>query len=184
MRHSIRFTCLFFSLFLMSQSAFGQELYAMSSDWDDSFREWTFVTADEEEGTFGQRWLTQNDWTEWNYSFNNLNGTLRRKWDDNPNHWELRTGGSVINIVTKWRNDFTEWRVSKGTLQLTIRSRYTNNLDEWVLRDKEYGNFSLQSEWEKDPRDWNIYDELAPEITMDMKLAMCFISIISSVPRL
>jgi len=164
-------------------SAFSQELYAINTAWDDSFVEWTFITADEQVGSFNQRWSSQEDWTEWVFSFDDLRGTLKMKWLDNPNHWELRFGGDVVNISTKWRNDFTEWRISKGSLKMTIRSRYTNNLDEWLLVGDQYGNFSMKTEWENDPRDWNIYDELSHDISMDMKLAMCFISIISSAPR-
>lgn len=172
-------------LFVVSLSinTIAQELYAINVVWDDSFAEWSFITADEKEGRFSKRWINREDWTEWTFSFDELHGRVKMKWQDNPNHWELSYGGSVVNVVTRWRNDITEWRISKGPIKLTIKSRYTNNLDEWILVGDRYGSFSLKTEWDNDPRDWHIYDELDQKITMDMKLAMCFISIISSAPR-
>ena len=42
----------------------------------------------------------------------------------------------------------------------------------------------MQTEWENDPRDWNIYDELDERVSLEMKLAMTFITIINSAPRI
>jgi len=160
-----------------------QELFAINAAWSDSFSEWSYITAKEEEGTLGLRWLNGNDWTEWVFDFDGLRGTLQMKWADDPNTWELRSGGVVVNIRTKWKNDFSEWRISDGTTQLSFRSKYTNSISEWRLVEKRYGNFSMQTEWENDPRDWNIYDELDETISLEAKLAMTFIAVINSIPR-
>lgn len=182
-----RLNLLFFYLlffFLGGTHLCGQELYAINASWSDSFVEWSFVTADEEEGSFGVRWPNRENWTEWVFEFDGYNGTLRMKWDNNPNIWELRSGGEVINIKTKWRNDFSEWRLSDGNNQLTFESRYTNNISEWRLKDNHFGDFTLKTEWENDPRDWNIYDDLPESITLEMKLGMVFIAVINSIPRI
>lgn len=160
-----------------------QELYAINTTWSDSFSEWSFVTADEEEGSLGLRWVNRDDWTEWIFDFDGYSGTLKMKWADDPNRWELRSGGVVVNIRTKWKNDFSEWRISDGSSQLSFRSRYTNTISEWSLTDKRYGRFSIQTEWENDPRDWNIYDELDETVSLEVKLAMAFIAVINSSPR-
>lgn len=169
--------------FLICASLQGQQLYAINAEWNDSFREWSFVTADEEEGTFGLRWLDGNDWSEWIFDFEGLHGTLKMKWGDDPNTWELRSGGEVVNIKTKWKNDFTEWRVSQGTTQLSIRSKYTNNISKWSVVEQRYGNFILETEWDNDPRDWYIYDELGEDVSTSLKLALTFIVVINSIPR-
>jgi len=173
-----------FLLFLSSCPVMhGQELFAINTTWSDSFSEWSFVTADEEEGTLGLRWLNGDDWTEWIFDFDGYSGTLKMKWADDPNRWELRSGGAVVNIRTKWKNDFSEWRISDGSTQLSFRSRYTNTISEWSLVEKRYGKFSIQTEWENDPRDWNIYDELDESVSIEVKLAMTFIAVINSSPR-
>ena len=169
--------------FLAVASLNGQELYAINAAWSDSFIEWSFVTVDEEEGYLAVRWPNRENWSEWVFDFNGYSGTLRMKWDNNPNIWELRYGGEVVNIKTKWRSDFSEWRISDGISQLTFASRYTNTISEWRLLEKNYGNFILKTEWENDPRNWNIYDELDKSIPIGMKLAMTFIAIINSIPR-
>lgn len=171
-----------FSLILFAQT-YAQELFAINAAWSDSFTEWSFITADEKEGSFGLRWLNGNDWTEWNFDFDGQPGTMKMKWADDPNTWELRSGGVVINIRTKWKNDFSEWRVSEGTTRLSIRSKYTNAVGEWQAKNEQYGNFTLKSEWENDPRDWEIYDEMDTDISIEMKLAMTFIAVINSIPR-
>lgn len=172
---------LFFSF--AAEHLFGQELYAINATWSDSFVEWSFVSTNEEEGNFSVRWPNREYWSEWVFDYDGYSGTLKMKWDNNPNIWELRYGGEVVNIKTKWRNDFSEWRISDGTSQLTFASRYTNNISEWRLKEKRLGIFNLKTEWENDPRDWNIYDELDESITIGMKLAMTFIAIINSIPR-
>lgn len=173
----------FLFLYFFCTTLVGQELYAINATWSDSFREWSFISADEQEGTLALRWLNRNDWTDWTFSFDGFHGTLKMKWADDPNTWELRSGGTVINIRTKWKNDFSEWRISEGMTSLTFRSRYTNNISEWHLTDSQHGKFSMLTEWENDPRDWNIYDELRETISLELKLAMAFIAVINSSPR-
>ena len=176
-----------FSLLSVFLSCIGsisaQELYAINAAWSDSFTEWKFITADEEEGDFGLRWLSGDDWTEWKFDMEGQSGTFQMKWADDPNSWELRSGGEVINIRTKWKNDFSEWRLSDGTIQISFRSKYTNDINEWSILDNRYGDFYLQTEWENDPRDWHIYDETKQSISFEMKLAMTFIAIINSIPK-
>jgi len=173
----------FLFFFFACASLPAQELYGINATWSDSFKEWSFITVDEQEGSLSLRWLNRSDWTEWTFSFDGLHGTIKMKWADDPNTWELRSGGTVINIRTKWKNDFSEWRISEDRTILNFRSKYTNSISEWNLVETQYGNFTIQTEWENDPRDWNIYDELQETISLELKLAMTFIAIINSSPR-
>jgi len=174
----------FLFLMILSVQTDAQELFAINASWSDSFTEWSFITADEQEGSFGLRWPNGNNWTEWIFDFEGLHGTMKMKWADDPNTWELRSGGEVINIRTKWKNDFSEWKISDGTTRLSFRSKYTNSISEWRVVDKLYGTFTMQTEWENDPRDWNIYDEMDETISIQMKLAMTFIAVTNSIPRI
>ena len=163
-----------------------QALYSIHTVWDDSFSEWEVYTdiEEDEEGSFTLRWPLSNDWSEWSFRLGSFSGVFEQQWKDNPNVWELRADNEVINIRTRWTNDFTEWRLTSGTVKLTLRSRYTNQLSEWYVVDKKYGSFEMVSENERDPRDWEIYDDLNDEISMPFRLALSFIVITNSTPRI
>jgi hypothetical protein len=162
-----------------------QVLTGAATKWNDSFREWSFYTLDEEaEGELRLRWSTGDDWTDWNYYLEDRTGNIRIKWRDNPNEWEIRGENVVVSARTLWNDDPREWRISgpKGR-QFTFKSRYGNQLDEWQISDDRYGYFSIYTNWEGDPRDWVIVDELFEEVTLPEKMAMVFIAIYHSSPR-
>lgn len=186
-------------LFMPSLYAQAPAITTVSSRWQNSFVEWdvfsTLRAEDLEEGEeveeeyYGEmklRWLNvRDDFSEWDYELGGQRGTIRQKWKDDPQQWELRSyTGVVITMRTTWNNDFKEWRVSDNAITLNIRSKWTNQLDEWELRDSNYGNFYLYTLRTRDPRDWAIEDKLAPEIPEEMKLAMIFIAIFHSTPKM
>ena len=58
-----------------------QVLTAISSKWSDSFGEWTIYTDNQElEGVLRLRWLTTDNWNEWEYRIGDATGTIRTKW--------------------------------------------------------------------------------------------------------
>ncbi len=129
----------------MALPAQEQRLSGISSRWSDSFVEWeiyavnadTSTAAEEKEsdypdedvvGELKLRWLNiRDDWSEWDFQIGEWRGTIRQKWKDDKNQWELRTyEGDVVTMRTAWPNDFKEWRVTDNTMALTLRSRWTN----------------------------------------------------------
>ncbi len=166
--------------------------------WQDSFVEWelfsTLRQADLEEGEVAEeelygnlklRWLNvRDDWSEWDYELGGQRGTIRQKWKDDPQQWELRSySGSIITMRTTWSGDLKEWRVSDNSISLHIKSKWTNQLDEWLVQDSNYGKFYLYTLRARDPRDWAIEDNLDPVISEEMKLAMIFLVIFNSSPK-
>lgn len=165
-----------------------QYLTAISSRYDDSFIEWRFYAeneaAEEEEGELKIRWqIREDDWSEWDYRIGEVFGTIKMKWKDNPEEWELRGNNLIVSARTLWPRDFREWRISDGTTSVTLKSKWTNQADEWLLRDTDSGNFSMYTNYERDPRDWVIVDELNDEVSFEMKLMMMFIVVFNSTPR-
>lgn len=176
---------IFFLIFILGGTALhAQYLESVHTLYSDSFREWTIYDLDENEGYIKQQWILRDNWTEWEYELGDISGQIKLKWQDNPNEWEVRGDGEVISVKTLWRNDFTEWRLDDGTHRITFRSLYTNNANIWTIREKTFGPFSLETEWNNDPRDWIIYDELDADISPHMKMAMVFIAIFQSSPKL
>jgi hypothetical protein len=85
---------------------------------------------------------------------------------------------------TAWAGDFKEWRVSDNDVTLNIRSKWSNQFDEWQVQDANYGNFHLYTLRAQDPRDWAVNDQLAPNISEEMKLAMIFLVIYNTSPKM
>ncbi|MBK8968550.1 MAG: hypothetical protein IPM36_18160 [Lewinellaceae bacterium] len=177
-----------------------QRLSGISSRWSDSFVEWELfafapdsVQASEDDapeeiavGALQLRWLNvRDDWTEWEYSIGEEQGTIRMKWKDDPSQWELRTySGDVISMRTAWRGDFSEWRVTDNTISLTLRSRWTSQLDEWLVQENTSGSFYMYTLVEGDPRDWAIEDGLDETVSQPMKMALIFLTVFHASPRI
>ncbi len=173
---------LFTYLPLLVQS---QVLHSFATKWSNSFVEWHFYTEDEElEGELNMKWLMQNDWTEWDYRIGETFGGIKRKWKDNPNEWELRGRNRIVTARTIWTGDMREWRITDNNRTLTLRSKWGNQTDEWELRDRQYGKFYMYTRYERDPREWEIVDELKSEITFEMKMMLAFIVIFHSSPKI
>ena len=176
---------IFFLLLSIAVSA--QYLDGIGTKWSDDFTEWNIYTIDEEDeeqvGTLGLRWRTELDWSQWDFRLGELSGSIQRIFKNDPTQWEVRIGNEVTSIRTKWSNDFSEWRITDNTKTLTFQSRYTNNYDQWIVKGDTYGQFMMYTEWENDPREWIIVDELDEEISFAMKLAMLFIATYHSSPK-
>ena len=177
-----------FNFLLLSLCCFqlnAQEiLTGVGTKWSDEFREWTIYTDDEEvEGDLIMRWQMKNDWTEWDYRIDEEIGSIRMKWKDDPSQWEIRGNGEIITARMLWKNDVREWRITNNTKSITLKSKWGNNLNEWLLKEDKYGYFEIYTEWENDPREWVIVDELDEDISLPMKMAFIFIAIYHSSPK-
>lgn len=165
-------------------SAQAQYLTGLATKWSDSFSEWTIFTDDESvEGDLEMKWKMQNDVSEWQYRIGEEIGRIKLKWRDNPNEWEIRGNNQIITARTLWNNQFREWRIKGNGTQFTLRCKYGNTTDEWELRNSSNGIFEIYTNWEGDPREWNIVDELDESIGLPMKMAIVFIATFHSIPR-
>lgn len=173
-------------------------LYSISTRWNDSFVEWetycydadTSAAAGDEPdvyacGNLQLRWLNiQDDWTDWDFQWGDLRGSVRRKWKDDPTHWELRAfDGSVITMRAAWANDLHEWRVTDNNISLTLRTRWGNQLDEWIVDDNTRGQMRVYTARRNDPRDWNIDDDLIAAVPQSMRLALVFLCVYHACPK-
>jgi hypothetical protein len=199
MRYFLLFLC-----FCYGVKAAAQTLHSVSTRWSDSFVEWEIyaimpedtVEADPEEdseqpeeqryGELRLRWLNvRDDFSEWDYELGDERGTIRQKWKDDPSQWELRSyDGNVVSIRTLWSNDLTEWRVTDNSITLNLKSRWKNQFDEWLADDPARGRFYLYTYLERDPRDWAIEDSLDTSVSASMKMALIFLTVFNSSPRM
>ncbi len=166
---------------IMPFSMTAQQVIGLATRWNDTFREWSIYTEDEElEGTLNLRW--QDRWSEWEYRIGEVTGQIRQKWRDDPSAWELRSGMDIITIRTVWKDDFRNWRISNGRKQVTLKTRYGNLWDEWSLREAD-GFFNIYTNFEGDPRDWVIEHDMDDSFNLSMQMALAFIAIYNSIPK-
>ena len=170
------------SLFLLPWLLAAQYLTGVATYYNDSFSEWRFFTdIEEEEGTLRLQW--EGDWSEWDYRLGEISGTIKMKWKDKPDEWELRGNNNIVTARTLWNGDFTEWRIKSGSQTFTLKSKWKNQFDVWSIQNSNYGEFSLETNWERDPRDWNIFDALNDEVDFEAKVMVMFIVIFHSSPK-
>lgn len=161
-----------------------QYITGIGTRWNDAFTEWIIYTDDPSlEGELTMRWKLNLDWTEWDYRLGEEAGSIKMKFKGNPSQWELRGGNEIITIFMVWPNDVREWRLTDNSITLTLKSRWGNNLNEWQLSTEKYGRFDIVSNYENDPREWNVWDELDEEISIHMKIALLFIATFHSSPK-
>ena len=176
---------LFILLFLLTTVSYTQVLIGMGTRWNDTFKEWVLYTYDEgDEGELQLSWAFNDDWTSWQYSLLESNGTIKQKWKNNPNEWELRGENFIVTARTVWPDKFTEWRISDGQCTFTIRSRYGNNLEEWESRSEDCGQWRAYTTYEGDPRDWVIESELSHDSAFQLSMMAAFITMFHSTPKL
>jgi len=172
-------------LFLILLPSLGaQNISSVHTRWDDTFREWIVYDTDADmEGTINMRWQINNDWSKWDYNFGEEGGTIDQKWRDNPEEWELRGYDDFIYARTVYSRDLTSWRLKGEEITLTFQSQSSFRQNEWRLQTKGYGEFVVHTEFQGDPRDWIVYDDLSEDVSFSMKMAMIFLAIYHGSPH-
>jgi hypothetical protein len=172
-----------FLFFLSLSTLFGQRLTGISTQWNDSFVEWTIYTEYEgEEGELRLRWTARETWREWDYRIGERSGQIRAKWPDRYDEWEVRGDNLIVSARALWRNDPREWRIS-GPDGRTYKwqSRYGNTFEEWVIGSEDYGFMEMYTTYLGDSRDWVIIDEI--DVSLPEKLMLVFLTIFHSTPK-
>lgn len=194
------YKCFLVFLFALGFTAvMAQTLDAVNARWDDEFTEWDIYTMEgdqtvverggeeiievEASGQLVMRWQADLNWTEWDFMIDDVIGSVKQTWKDDPTQWELRIGSEVITCRAAWRDDLSEWRITNNRKTLVWRSKYRRNFSEWELRDDRYGEFYVYATYVNDPRDWSIDDQLDESIPFSMKMAMTFLAIYHSIDR-
>lgn len=172
-----------FLLFFVNLSFAQALLYEAGTETDASLAQWYLVSDLEEDGVLETKWKLKKNYKEWTYSMGEKSGDIKLKWDAEPIRWELRSDdGVVVQMVQSWRDDITEWKVECEGIELKYEMPQKNDKCFWTAEDPEFGYFECITVYERDFRDWEIFDELSEEITFEMKLSMFFISIYSHLP--
>lgn len=162
-----------------------QKIIGIGTRYNDTFREWVITTGDDElRGDLRMRWAFRDDWTEWDLQIGELTATIEQKWKDDPNLWEIRCNGEVVNAKTTWPGEFNRWKLTDGKNQFNWGTKYVNERDEWFTDKNDNDFFQVYMYWEGDPREWVVVDELSSDVSMAMRIAMVFLALHFSAPRI
>ena len=172
----------FFHNFLIAQTY----LNGLSARWDDSFVEWEVYALDNEEEIEGElrlKWPFRNNWSEWVLDLGDQYLTIRLRYKNVSDHWEIRGAEHIVVMKPIWLNDITQWRISVGGKKFKWRTQYPNDLNYWYFEDNHHGYAELYTVYRDDPRDWEFNDQTI-DIPLEATIAMVFIGMYYSTPKL
>lgn len=161
-----------------------QTIIGIGTRYNDSFREWTITTDDEEvTGELRMRWSLRNDWTAWDVDLGGHHATIEQQWKEDPDLWVIRCDGVTVNARTAWPGEYYRWKLTDGKNQYNWYTLYANQRGEWMTDEKKDAFFQLYTYWEGDPREWVVVDELPEDTSLALRLAMIFLALHFSTPR-
>jgi hypothetical protein len=161
-----------------------QILTGFSARYNNDFVDWEIYTdKDSEKGNLTMTWQQPDDWTQWSYRIGEQTGTIKTKWGKDLSQWEVRGENKVITIQPYWQGDPNNWRITDNDFSLELQTKWRGRVNEWYINDSKRGQMNIFSEYQNDPRDWIIEDELEEVVSFPMKMAIIYIVIFNSVPR-
>lgn len=163
----------------------GQQITGFSTVYSDHFGEWIIYTDSEEmTGELRLQWPTPDRWGAWNYRIGDQSGTLRLKWPNRNDEWEVRGGGTLASARAYLQQDPREWSITGNLAPLRWRSVYGNQFEEWQLNGERFGYFGTFTAREGDFRDWTVVDELDDSVGLADKMLLILLTIYHSTPRI
>ena len=173
----------FFTFMLPALQA--QTPIGIGTRYNNTFREWIITTdSTDVEGELRMRWTFQDDWTAWDFELGDEHGTIDQKWEGEPDLWEIKCNGVIVNARTAWKGEFYRWKLSDGTHQYNWEPKYRSEPDEWLTEDNGKGYLQMYTYYEGDAREWVIKDELPKDVSTAMRMALIFLALHFSTPRI
>ena len=164
-----------------------QILRGMSARFNDALVEWDIYTGESddrgEKGNLTMTWQNPDDWSQWTYRVGEKTGTIKTKWNRDISQWEIRGDNKIITAQMIWSGDPRQWRITDNTMTLELKSKWANQNSEWFVDDDQRGQLFISMNFQNDPRDWNIEDELNQSVSFPMKMAIIFLTMFNSVPK-
>ena len=157
-------------------------LHFIESHYSDSFSQWIIHFDDEGQGDIELKWPTRNDWSQWLIDVGEYYGSIRQTRATDPNHWQAKINGQIIDFRTTYPGDLTHWTIRYEGIHYKLYLPYKNQVENWTLETKgDY--FDIYTSFEGDPRDWS-FEELEDNlIPTELKLASITLVISVSTPN-
>lgn len=167
------------------QAGVSQKIIGAGTQFNNSFREWVIYTDDDDlRGELRMRWTFQDDWTTWDWRVGDVAATIEQKWAEDPNLWVIRCEGVTVNAKTAWPGEFRRWKLNDGNHQINWESKYANQKDEWDIDASGDSPFQVHTYRQGDPREWVVVDKMPADVSTAMKVAMIFLTLHFSTPKI
>lgn len=160
-----------------------QHLIGMSTRYDSDISEWILYPEDEKlpECTIRARWSIPSNPGEWDFRMGEISGTIRLKWKDRLDEWEIIGDNIITRLKMVWPGNLSEWRVETSDKEYTIQSKYNFVLGDWLVKSKGDSPFIMYPAYQNDLRDWKIEDNLPEDLHITARIGLCFAVMISNI---
>lgn len=175
--------CVLFACTLGINSLNAQFISGFSTSFDNDLSDWTIYpeTKDYPVCNLRSRWKYQQDPSEWDFRMGEISGTIRSKWKDKLDEWEVISDNRITRLRMVWPRDPREWRVEDGGEEYVIKMKYNNPGSDWTVEKDDKIIFNCYTTYNQDIRDWNVEDDLAEGTHLNVKLVLVFAVIISNI---
>jgi hypothetical protein len=160
-----------------------QDLHFIESRYSDSFSQWLLHFDEDEQGTVELKWPTRNDWSQWSIDVGDYYGTLKQARAKDPNHWQAKINGFIIDFRTTYPGDLTQWTIRYADHHYKLYLPYKNQVENWTLESTQ-DFFDVFTSFEGDPRDWSFEESKDSQIPTELKLASTVLIISLSTPNI
>ncbi len=152
----------------------------LETRWNGDFREWVII-SDSLEGSLEMIFTLNNDITQWRYNIDEtVSGTIRRKWQNDPNHWEVRgNDGTIVTARSFMSDNFLYWTITDDNTTIQLRGSIRRN--EWQIKN-DNGEFVMATDWENDFNVW-VMDDTLENTNIHIKMAAVFLGMVHSAFR-
>ena len=159
-----------------------QYLSGFSSQFDNDLAQWVIYPEDEQmpQCELRCRWQFKQDPTEWDFRMGDISGTIRSKWKDRLDEWEVISENQIARLRMVWPRDPREWRIESGDSEYVIRMKYNHPGSDWEVENDGKIIFSCSTAYQNDIRDWIIRDDLPEQLHFNARIAMVFAVILSN----
>lgn len=159
-----------------------QYLSGFSTRYDNDLSEWIVYpeSKDDQECEIRCRWKYQQDPSEWDFRMGEISGTIRSKWKDKLDEWEVISENQITRIRMVWPRDPREWRVESGGKEYTIKMIYNNPGSDWIVEEDNKIIFKCFTAFQSDIRDWIVEDDLPENAHLNARIGLVFAVIISN----
>lgn len=165
----------------------GQQKFFLSQSYNNSISEWEiypdtlknpeddYLTAI---GTIQVRWPFEKDnYSEWQIRFGDKTGSIRQRWNNKSNEWEMRLGESYLYLSPKWPNQMDasdDWLIQFQDKNYSLELSRENGFKIYTLSDLESTYAEIYNEFFMEFTDFICeVNQSTPE---ELVLSMLFLS--------
>jgi hypothetical protein len=152
---------------------------------ENSFSIW--ILMDENEDPIGELRLRRplnNDWSEWEYQLNDMQGIIKQKWKSDPTIWELIGNNETYTARLTYPGNFLSWDIEgNNRKRVTVFSKFNNVHDQWELKKSRIGTFKMNTIAQGDVRDWAIFESFDQDESPHFHMFLIFIVLYNSTPH-